>query len=125
LAFTSAPPEFPWLIAASVWITAIEIDSELCCEVLPGRSNWKGPSPSSGVSCSFCGASSDDESGRADDAIWMLRFRALTMPVVTEFDRPSGAPRATAVSPTLSFDESAKSIGVRSVASSSLITARS
>ena len=55
----------------------------------------------------------------------MLRFSALTMPVVTEFARPSGAPSATAVSPTLSFDESANSIGVRPSASVSLITARS
>lgn len=54
----------------------------------------------------------------------MLRFRVETMPSVTVFDRPSGAPIATAVSPTLSFDESAKDIGVRSGASI-LMTARS
>ncbi len=124
LLLTRAPPELPWLIAASVWITAIEIESDVCCWPLPGRSNWNGPCwPFSG----FCsgGASSPDESGSADDAIWILRFNALTMPVVTEFDSPSGAPSATAVSPTLSSDESANSMGVRSFASVSLMTARS
>ena len=61
----------------------------------------------------------------ADEAIEMLRFRALTIPVVTVFDRPSGAPIATVWSPTFSSEESANSIGVRPEASESLITARS
>ena len=41
----------------------------------------------------------------------MLRFSALTMPLVTVLDRPSGAPMATAVSPTLSLLESANCSG--------------
>ena len=118
---TRAPPEFPGLIAASVWMTEIEIDWPAPCCSVPGRSNWNGlPCPPSSS-----GASSVAESGAADEAIWMLRFSALTMPVVTELDSPSGAPTATAVEPTLISDESANSIGFRPSASSSLITARS
>ena len=45
LLFTSAPPELPGLIAASVWITAIEMESEVCGVPLPGMSNWNGPWP--------------------------------------------------------------------------------
>ncbi len=55
----------------------------------------------------------------------MLRFSALTIPFVTVPARPSGAPIAIAVSPTLSLSESANSAGCRSLASVSLITARS
>ncbi len=55
----------------------------------------------------------------------MLRSSALTMPSVTVPDKPRGAPMAMAVSPTLSFDESANSMGVRPLALSSLMTARS
>ena len=64
-------------------------------------------------------------SGAADEATLMLRFRALTMPSVTVPARPSGAPIATAVSPTFSLLESAKVIGVSPDAPSSLMTARS
>ena len=43
---TSAPPELPGLIAASVWITAIEIVSVApCCWFWPWpKSNWNGAS---------------------------------------------------------------------------------
>ncbi len=42
--WTSAPPELPGLIAASVWMTEIEIvAAELCePEPRPGMSNWNG-----------------------------------------------------------------------------------
>jgi hypothetical protein len=46
-------------------------------------------------------------------------------PVVTVLLSPIGAPIATEVSPTLSFEESAKVTGLRPLAPSSLITARS
>ena len=55
----------------------------------------------------------------------MERLSALTMPLVTVPARPSGAPIAIAVSPTLSLSESANSSGVRPLASTSLMTARS
>ena len=53
------------------------------------------------------------------------RLSALTMPSVTVPERPSGAPMATVVSPTLSLLEFAQVIGVMPEAPSSLITARS
>ena len=51
--------------------------------------------------------------------------RLLTMPLVTVSDRPSGAPTATTVWPTLSEDDLAKVAGVRLSSPSTLITARS
>ena len=50
---------------------------------------------------------------------------ALTMPSVTVLDRPSGAPIATAMSPTCTLSEFAKVAGVSPLAPSSLTTARS
>ena len=50
-------------------------------------------------------------SGAADEAISIERLSALTMPVVTVFDRPSGAPTAIVASPTLRSTESPNSIG--------------
>ena len=47
------------------------------------------------------------------------------IPSVTVLDRPSGAPIATATSPTWTSSESAKVAGVRPLAPSSLTTARS
>ena len=43
---------------------------------------------------------------------WLVRPSALTMPLDTELDRPSGLPTATAISPTCSFPLSAKTAGV-------------
>ena len=63
--------------------------------------------------------------GTAEEATAMLRFSALTMPVVTVFGRSSGAPIATTGSPTLRSLEFANVAGVRPEASVSLITARS
>ena len=88
--------------------------------VCPSSGVW----PSSGV-CRPGVVCASPASGAADDAIWIERFSALTMPVVTVLDRPSGAPTAMVWSPTLSSDESANSTGVRPSASTSLITARS
>ncbi len=119
---TSAPPELPGLIAASVWMTAIEIVlvAEDCCWPWP-KSNWNGESP-----CPFSGLCCvSSPSGAADEAIWIERFSALTMPVVTVLDSPSGAPTATVWSPTLSLLESPNVMGVSPDASSSLMTARS
>jgi hypothetical protein len=118
LSFTRAPPELPGLIAASVWITGIEIEPEPDVACWPGISKLNGPVPPSL-------SSSVPSSGTADDAIWMLRSSALTIPSVTVFDRPSGAPIATTRSPTSSASTSPKSIGVRPLASTSLMTARS
>ena len=126
--FSSAPPELPGLIAASVWMTESEIvpeDAGGGVVPSPGMSKFQksnGPSPpsSGGVESSDC-----DSSGSADEATVMLRLSALTMPLDTVPARPSGAPIATAVSPTLSFDESAKVAASSPLASVSLITARS
>ncbi len=63
--------------------------------------------------------------GAAEEATSIERFSALMMPLVTVPARPSGAPIAIAVSPTLSLSESANSSGVRPEASVSLMTARS
>ncbi len=98
-------------------MTGIEIDDDVV-PVLPGKSKLNcGPSEPS--------ASPVLSSGTADEATLMLRLRALTMPSLTEFERPSGAPMTTVRSPTLSSEELAVSIGVRPLASSSLMTARS
>src|ERR1700709_2021432 len=66
-----------------------------------------------------------DDFGTAEEATAMLRFSALTMPVVTVFGRSSGAPIATTGSPPLRRLESAKVAGVSPDAFVSLITARS
>ncbi len=122
---TSAPPELPGLMGVGLdhrdrdglggrrrLIAVAEVELEGTLTLLP--------SPS-GVWSSCC----VPESGAAEDAIWIERFSALTMPVVTVFDSPSGAPIAIVWSPTLRAEESANSTGVRSSASVSLITARS
>src|SRR3954468_8803078 len=49
--------------------------------------------------------------GTADEAIWMLRLTALTMPSVTVLGSARGAPIATTLSPTLTFDELPNSMG--------------
>ena len=90
----------------------------------PGTSNCQksnGLPSGAGVSSSV----PSDSSGAADDAIVMLRFSALTMPLVTVPERPSGAPIAMAVSPTLRSSESANSALGSPLAPSSLMTARS
>jgi hypothetical protein len=128
---TSAPPELPGLIAASVCTTGIEIVADWVvvasgsCPKFQKSNGPVSPLPSSLLPSSPLPSCSDVSSGTADDAIWMLRFNALTMPSVTVLARPSGAPIATTWSPTLSSPESANSMGVRPDASSSLITARS
>ena len=66
-ALTSAPPELPGLMAASVWIA---LNSGLRSPFSPGTST--------------------------------VRLSALTMPVVTVPDRPSGEPMAMTRSPTTS-----------------------
>ena len=63
--------------------------------------------------------------GAADDATVMLRLSELMIPFVTVFDRPRGAPIATAVSPTFSLLESAKLAGWKLATPSTLMTARS
>ena len=56
LLFTRAPPELPGLMAASVWITLMEMDPLLAvlwpCPP-PGGANWKPPSPPLGVVRAF------------------------------------------------------------------------
>ena len=69
---TSAPPELPGLIAASVWMASMTVVS-----------SWVEP-------------------------VATARPVALMIPSVTVFDRPSGAPMATATSPTCTSSESAK-----------------
>ena len=69
---TSAPPELPGLIAASVWSASMTVASSCVEPVATARSV------------------------------------ALMIPSVTVFDRPSGAPIATATSPTCTLSESAK-----------------
>jgi hypothetical protein len=86
---TSAPPELPGLIAASVCRASITV-----------ASSWVEP-------------------------VATARSVALMMPSVTVFDRPSGAPMATATSPTWTSSESANVAGLRSSAPSSRTTARS
>jgi hypothetical protein len=86
---TSAPPELPGLIAASVWMASITVASS---EVPP---------------------------------VATARSVALMIPSVTVLDSPSGAPMATAMSPTCTSSESAKVAGVRSSAACSRRTARS
>ena len=119
LLFTSAPPELPGLMAASVWITLMEMEpwSAVCwLWPPPGGANWK---PSSSP------WESSPSSGAAEEATLMVRFRVETMPSVTVPVRPSGEPMAMAVSPTLSLPESPRVAGVRPEASSTLMTARS
>ena len=125
--FSSAPPELPGLIAASVWITESEIVPDDAGGVVPSpgmskfqKSNGPCPPSSGGVE-----SSDSVSSGSADDATVMLRLSALTMPLDTVPARPSGAPIAMAASPTLSFDESAKVAASSPLASVSLMTARS
>ena len=65
------------------------------------------------------------DSGTALDCTSMLRFSAETMPLVTVPERPSGAPIAIVVAPTLSFEESANWIGTSPCASVTWMTAMS
>ena len=121
---TSAPPELPGLMAASVWITGIEIDALGCCCEPSRRSKFQksnGPSP---PFWSSSGASAFS-SGTAADATWMLRSSALTIPSVRVLAWRSGAPMAITRSPTLRSSESPHSIGVSPSGSSTLSTARS
>src|SRR3712207_7954608 len=48
-------------------------------------------------------------SGTSDDDTVMLRLSALTIPLLTLFASPRGAPTTTVVSPTLRSSESAQS----------------
>ncbi len=109
------------MIDASVWMTGSEtvlfVEELLPLPPLPQKS--KGP-PLEPFPPSF----ESPPSVGALDVTWMLRLRVETMPSVTVFDSPSGAPIATAVSPTLRSPESANVIGFMSVASI-LMTARS
>ena len=68
---TRAPPEFPGLIDASVWMAS-------------ASTALRSPSPCTGT----------------------VRPSALTTPVVTVLESPSGAPSATTGCPTCSVDES-------------------
>ena len=83
----SGPPELPWLMAASVWMT------------------W-----SIGYAFGACTS----------------RWRALTMPAVTERSRPNGFPIATTESPTRTVSEFPSVSGVKARAfASTLSTAMS
>src|SRR4029453_18841045 len=120
LLFTSAPPELPGVMAASVWITLIEIEPSLALGWLwppPGGANWKPWSPP--------WESSVPSFGAAEEATLMVRFSVETIPSVTVPVRPSGEPIATAVSPTLIFEESPSVAGTKPEVLSTLITARS
>ena len=92
---TSAPPELPELMAASVWMRPLRVELD-----------WPAPPPCSPETV-------------------MDRSRAETMPVVTVPSRPSGEPIATAMSPTCTALESAKVTGVRSSPPFTWMTARS
>ena len=88
-------------MAASVWITLMEMDPWFVGALAlppPGGANWKPWSPPWELSAPSLGA--------AEDATLMVRFSVETMPSVTVPVRPSGEPMATAVSPTLSLPES-------------------
>ena len=74
--FTSAPPELPGLIAASVWMASMTV-----------ASSWVEP-------------------------VATARPVALMIPSVTVLESPSGAPIATATSPTCTLSEFAKVAGV-------------
>jgi hypothetical protein len=93
---TSAPPELPGLMAASVWMTAILIDSppDCCCCPWP-KSKKKGPPWPLSPWSPLPPPSPLSGPGAAEEAISMERFSALTMPVVTLLESPSGAPTAT------------------------------
>src|SRR4051812_34770190 len=128
---SSAPPELPGLIAASVWMTAREI---VWVPVVGWACDWPCDPPPSPKFQKLNGLSPPPLPspelplgllGTAEDWMLMLRFRALTMPVVTVPGRSSGAPIAIVVSPTFSRLESAKVAGVRPLAPVSLMTARS
>ena len=90
--------------------------------VCPGRSKFQ---KSNGLWLSGAWSPPPEVSGSAEDAMVIDRFSADTMPSVTVPASPSGAPIAIAVSPTLSWDESANSAGWRLLVSASWMTARS
>ena len=123
---SSAPPELPGLIDASVWMTGSEIVPwlEFCCCCCCWPPPWFGKSKLNGF-CELPPPLPSLDFGTAEEAMLIDRLRALTMPSVTVPDRPSGAPMATVVSPTLSLLESPHVIGVIPLAPSSLMTARS
>ena len=79
LVLTSAPPELPGLIGASV-----------CSR------------PEIEVAPALLRAAAERAAGSAAASLldWMVRSLALMMPAVTEPCRPSGLPRASTVSPT-------------------------
>lgn len=87
LVFSRGPPEFPGLMAASVWMTLMLMDP---CAVLED---------------SVC------EPDAAEDEVSIVRFAAETMPSVTVPLNPSGAPMAMAVSPTSTLAESPREAG--------------
>ena len=94
------PPELPGLIDASIWIAFVTTRSEEACE-----------------SCDEESSSTETSTGR---------LSAETMPVVTVFDRPRGAPIAMTGAPTSRFAEEAKRATVRFEGGSSRrMTARS
>ena len=98
LLLSSAPPELPGLIDASVWMTGSEIVPDaLLLLLLRAGTALVGEVEVERVLASAA-AVSESPFGAADDAMLMLRFSALTMPSVTVPERPSGAPMATVVS---------------------------
>ena len=101
VASKSGPPELPGLMEASIWIAFVTTRSE---------DAWV-------LFCDELSSSMETSTGR---------LRAETMPVVTVFDRPSGAPIAMTGAPTLRFADVAKRATVRSVGGfSRRMTARS
>ncbi len=90
---TSAPPLLPGLIAASVWMALVTTDS--ACAWPPPPRPGSVPPPWD-CCCVVTG-----------------RLRALTMPVVTVSESPSGLPMAMTGSPTFTASELPKRAGVR------------
>ncbi len=87
------------MIAADVWMALVTTWSEaLGCCWAPGMRPWP---------CWPCGLSAA--------CVVTGRLSALTMPVVTVPDRPSGLPMAMTGWPTTTCDESPMDIGTRSL----------
>ena len=88
VASNNGPPELPGLMEASIWMALVTTRSEDACV-------W---------SCEVESSSMETSTGR---------LSAETMPVVTVFDKPSGAPIAMTGAPTCRLCDEAKRATVR------------